>query len=201
MEEYGKLQQQSKANEDNVAQAVQARDDMKKARDELEKDCEWYRNYAAATDQKIIELYDKRNKKPLQDHYDTYLNNPDKWAEIEKRFPEFTRPSGRYSARNAATSPAYASREESAPPPAAQDTDKAVTSVSCEPKEQTGKKSHVPKAKVTQKREQEEQKRKEQNSEGMVSTNTQDGDRLPDADKLSDASGASDTDNVNSKNF
>lgn len=48
----------------------------------------WYKNYAAATDKKVISFY-QDSKKELNNHYYYYLNDPSKLEEIREHFPEY----------------------------------------------------------------------------------------------------------------
>lgn len=56
---------------------------------DLKEDIDWYKKYAMAVDQKIIDFFKKINKDNLKNHFDNYLNNDNKLEEIREHFPEF----------------------------------------------------------------------------------------------------------------
>ena len=78
-------------------------DDLKKKISEYDERCtiyensnneskelvEWYKKYAIALDQKIIDFYEKRDVDSLPNHFYHYLNDDRKIEEIREHFPEF----------------------------------------------------------------------------------------------------------------
>ncbi len=57
--------------------------------EEVQEDLEWMRNYAIALDEKIMHYFDGTDEEALKSHFYNYLNNPAKWEEHRKRFPDF----------------------------------------------------------------------------------------------------------------
>ncbi len=55
----------------------------------LNQELKWLRDYAEALDDKVIRYFKDDEKHDLKTHYKDYLNNPDKWEEHRKHFPEF----------------------------------------------------------------------------------------------------------------
>lgn len=55
----------------------------------LNQELKWLRDYAEALDDKVIRYFKDDEKHDLKTHYEDYLNNPDKWEEHRKHFPEF----------------------------------------------------------------------------------------------------------------
>lgn len=55
----------------------------------LNEELKWLRGYAEALDDKVIRYFRDEKKHDLKTHYKDYLNNPDKWEEHRKHFPEF----------------------------------------------------------------------------------------------------------------
>jgi len=63
--------------------------DLLEKAEEVKKDLKWMRNYAIALDEKVIHYFDKTDEEALKSHFYNYLNNPAKWEEHRKRFPDF----------------------------------------------------------------------------------------------------------------
>lgn len=77
---------QIKELENNYYQEREKCESMKK---QLTRDVEWYKNYAIAIDKKIIGYFKDKDKKPLKNHYDEWLNNGNKLSEIREHFSDF----------------------------------------------------------------------------------------------------------------
>ncbi len=68
---------------------VQLTEEKKNKVRSLNQELKWLKDYAEALDDKVIRYFKGDEKHDLKTHYKDYLNNPDKWEEHRKHFPEF----------------------------------------------------------------------------------------------------------------
>ncbi len=92
-EEIKDKEKEKKANEEQVLKSlreeIQKRMSIIEENRRVSEELEWMKGYAEALDGKIIQYFRDDKKKELKNHFSDYLNNPGKWAEHRKHFPEF----------------------------------------------------------------------------------------------------------------
>lgn len=84
---------EKRKNEENVLisleREIRTKVSILKEKEQISEEAEWLRGYAEALDKKIIRYFKDKEKKELKNHFKDYLDDPAKWEEHRKHFPEF----------------------------------------------------------------------------------------------------------------